>query len=219
MTRRPTFSELAWPDDPADADLPRNWARSVSVQVLDWTWRGFDELQRSHLSRVDLTQPLEQLERDLTRHHFIEIQAIYQAETEGFSALIPVHEWPEMETRSSAPAKPPAYDLGYVHHGNRRWAWPIEAKVLSTPGNLYQYLADVKGKFECGVAAPLVGDGGMIAYLLSGSADTVFKNLAERFYCDLVVVPEFASRPHRASNHPRTSAPDLRLHHMVMKCS
>ena len=218
MKRRPTFSELAWPDDPADADLPRNWARSVTVQVLDWTWRGFDELQRNHLNRVDLTQPLEQLERDLTRNHFMEIQAIYQTETEGFSALIPVHEWPEMETRSAAPAKPPAYDLAYVHYSNRRWAWPIEAKVLPTPANLHEYIADVKGKFESGIAAPLIGEGGMIAYLLSGSPDTCFSNVAERLSCEVVVVPEFAFRPHRATHHQRADAPDLQLHHMAMRC-
>ncbi len=219
MTRRPSFSELAWPDDPADADVPPDWARSVTVRVLEWTWRGFDELQSKHLSRIDLTQPLEQLERDLTRNHFVEIQTVFQAETEGFSAVIPVHEWPELETRSPPPAKPPAYDLGFVHRDNRRWAWPIEAKVLSTPASLHDYVADVRDKFESGVAAPLVGEGGMVGYLLSGGPDICFANLEKRLSCVLVVVPEFASRPHRTSNHQRASAPTLRLHHMVMPCS
>jgi len=219
MIRRPTFSDLAWPEDPADADLPQQWAQSVTIQVLDWTWRAFDQLHGNRLSHVDLRQPLEQLERDLTRNHFIEIQALFRAETDGFSTLIPVHEWPEMETRSSPPARPRAYDLGFVHLGHRRWAWPIEAKVLSTPASLHDYLADVRDKFECGVAAPLVGEGGMIGYLLSGQPDACFACLEKGLSCPLVVVPEFASRPHRASSHDRTQAPSLRLHHMVMPCS
>jgi len=77
MIRRSAFSELAWPDDPADAELPIQWAHGVATQVLDWTWRAFDSLRAKHLARVDLTQPLEQLERDLTRNHFVEIQVLF----------------------------------------------------------------------------------------------------------------------------------------------
>ncbi len=216
--RRPAPSELVWPDDPADADLPQAWAQGVAIQALSWTWRAFDRLQQELLVKVDLRQPLEQVERDLTRNHFVELQKVYQAETEGFSVLIPVHEWPEMETRSPAPAKPPAYDLGFVHPENRRWAWPIEAKVLKTPGTLADYLADVLEKYDSGVAAPLVGEGGMIAYLLSGVPAEFFSNLQERLPNSLVILPEFAHRAHRASTHQRKNAPELRLHHMAMAC-
>lgn len=218
MNRRPSFSELAWPDDRASANLPEEWAHSVTTQILDWTWRAFDRLQSNHLNRVDLQQPLEQLERDLTRNHFIEIQAVFQEETDGFSALIPVHEWPEMETRSAPPARPASYDLAFIHLAHRRWAWPIEAKVLPTPRNLYDYLADLTDKFEAGVAAPLIGVGGMIAYLLSGMPEAFFINLEERLPSALVVVPEFAARPHRASQHQRVNAPFICLHHMAMSC-
>ena len=103
VIRRPTFSELAWPDDPNDADLPLKWASSVTTQVLDWIWRAFDQLHGKHLCHIDLNQPIDQLERNLTRNHFVEIQVLFLAETDGFSMLIPVHEWPEMETRSPAP--------------------------------------------------------------------------------------------------------------------
>ena len=67
MTRRPTPSELMWPEDPADFEFPIEWAASVTTQVLDWTWRAFDSLRANHLLRIDLTQALEQVERDLAR--------------------------------------------------------------------------------------------------------------------------------------------------------
>ena len=218
MTRRPTPSELMWPDDPADADLPIDWAASVTTQVLDWTWRAFDSLRENHLVRIDLTQPLEQVERDLARNHFLEIQLLYAAETDGYSAIIPVPEWPETEMRTSASAKPPANDFAFISTDNRRWAWPVEAKVVSSTGALAEYLKDVNDKFVGGVAAPLVGEGAMIGYLLVTDTVTVFSNLEQRLGQPLEMVPEFVDRPHRTSQHSRTSAPDLRLHHLLMTC-
>jgi hypothetical protein len=218
MTRRSTFSELRWPDDPAEADLPIRWAESVATQVLDWTWRAFDALRTEHLLRIDLSQPLEQLERDLTSQHFIEIQLIVGRETGGYSAFVPHHEWPENASRSSAMAKPPAYDLAFVSLDNRRWAWPIEAKVVPTPGRLSEYLEDVQGKFIRCVAAPLIGEGALIAYLLTEETSKVFENLAQRLNQTLELVSEFRDRPHRISRHSRVDAPDLRLHHMLMQC-
>jgi hypothetical protein len=218
MTRRPAFSELAWPDDPADADLPLQWAHGVATQVLDWTWRAFDALRIKHLARVDLAQPLEQLERDLMRHHFVEIQVLFASETDGYAALVPHHEFPEMESLSSPSAKPPAYDLAFVSTANQRWAWPFEAKVVPTPDRIAEYLKDVNEKFVRGIAAPLVGEGGMIAYLLTNETTAIFENLASRLDQVLEVIPEFRDRPHRASRHARKAAPALRLHHLVMEC-
>lgn len=125
-----------------------------------------------------------------------------------------------MESLSSSQAKPPAYDFAFVHIEHRRWAWPIETKVLPTPGTLSEYVNEIHAKFVGGVAAPLVGEAGMIAYLRSGSADTFFVNLENRLAVALEVVAEFPNRPHRTSTHSRSrpTAPTLRLHHMVMAC-
>lgn len=218
MTRRPAFSELRWPEDPDDAGLPAEWAKAVAIQVLGWTWRSFDVLRADHLIEIDLSQPLEQLERDLTRNHFIEMMALFQEETGGYASFFPHHEWPELESRKSAAAKPPAYDLAFVSRDNRRWAWPIEAKVVSSPAALGEYLRDVNDRFVRCVAAPLVGEGAMIAYLLTNDTASVFENLAMRLNQALEPVPEFQNRPHRASYHSRVSAPKLRLHHMLMRC-
>lgn len=219
MARRPTFSELVWPEDPDERNLPSEWASSHCVKVLDWTWRAFDVLIAKHASNVDFSQPLEQLERDLVRCHFTEIQLLFANETDGFASIVPQHEWPELESRKSAAAKPPAYDLAFSSTANHRWAWPIEAKVVPTPGTLAEYLKDVNDKFVAGVASPLLGEGAMIAYLLQkDSTDIFFQNLAAKLEQSLKPLPEFAERTHRASEHVRTSNPNLRLHHLAMVC-
>lgn len=213
---RPTFSELAWPMDDESRRQAEDWAAGVSVQVLDWTWRAFDALRANILPGVDLSQPLEQLERDLTAHHFRQIQQLWAQETGGYSLIAPHHEWPEMETRSPAPAKPPAYDIAFVWDANQRVALPIEAKVVPTPGTLAAYLTDTE-KFASGTAAPFVGEGAQIAYLLSGTAEAFLSKLAAGLP-SLSPMAKFKSRDHHFHKIQRTSAPHLRLHHLVMHC-
>jgi hypothetical protein len=217
MSRRPTLNEMLWPDDPADADLPVQWAESLSVQVLEWVWRSYDQLRDRHLARVDFAQSAEQLERNLTLLHFGEIQEIWARETDGFSSLRPGHEIPEFENRISPSAKPPAYDLGFIHTENQRWIWPVEAKVLPTSAALAEYLNDVRGKFVAGIAGPFVGEAGMIGYLLQGLPQDVFDKLIRELGQPLLSVPEFSVRQHRSSQHLRTDAPLLRLHHLIME--
>lgn len=218
MSQRLTLSEMVWPDDPEDSQLPVEWAESVAVQVLDWVWRGFDAVREKYLSSVALTSQLpEQFERNLTELHFSEIQLLWARETGGYSSVQPCHESPELATRSSAPAKPPAYDLGFVHFENRRWKWPVEAKVLSTAGAVGEYLKDVRDKFIGGVAGPFVGEGGMIGYLLKGSPSEVFDKLANELGQPLLPVADFKTRQHRSSQHERANASALRLHHLVME--
>ena len=195
----------------------QEWASGITSQVLDWTWRAFDLVRAGALGSVDFAQPLEQLERDLARHHFREINILWAQETGGECAFTPHHEYPELETRSPAPAKPPAYDIAFVWNANPRIAWPVEAKVVPTPGTLADYLGDVK-KFADGIAAPLSGVGAQIAYLLTGTIDDFFNNLSTRLALSLQTVPEFSARAHRVSSHARISSPALKLHHLAMHC-
>ncbi|MCY2966141.1 MAG: hypothetical protein NT069_21345 [Planctomycetota bacterium] len=219
IQRYRTLSGMVWPTTPDESRLASDWSRSATVQALDWTWRAFDAMLDSILKEVNLENPLEQLERDLTQSHFSEIQTIWAKETGGFSSVRPHHEWPEMESRITANAKPPAYDLAFVCDENRRWAWPIEAKVVKSPGRISEYLGDVRNKFLTGIAAPLSGDGAMIAYLLAGEAVTLFENVSRELSCLLQTADGFAQRAHRTSDHDRTPAPRLRLHHLAMECS
>ena len=219
MTRRPTPSELAWPDNPDDCELATSWAASVSTQVLDWTWRAFDSLHSDFLPRVDWTQSMEQVERDIVQNHFGRIQVIFARETDGFASFYPSHEHPEFETRSTAQAKPPAYDLAFVATATPRWIWPLEAKIVPSPRALAEYMKDVNDKFIAGIAAPFTGEGAMIGYLMDADADTALTEISTRLNQPLKLFPEFTERPHRTSSHTRISAPDLQLHHMMMKCS
>jgi len=198
----------------------RSWARGITTRVLDLTWRAFDKFQAEDLHQVDLEQDLEQLERDLTSSHFAHIVQLWKQEDDGFSSVFPHHEFPEQETRPGGSGKPPAYDLAFVYTENRRIAWPIEAKVLHSAGELAPYLVDVN-KFVGGTAAPLTGDGGVIAYLLSGRETELFAALQTRLAQDLLLPPDgspLTPRPHRISNHQRTVTPTLQLHHMAMRC-
>ncbi|WP_309894862.1 hypothetical protein [Archangium sp.] len=215
---RPTFSELRWPVDDESLEQAQKWEADIATQVLDWTWRGFDQLRDEHLRYIDLQQPLDQLERDLASKHFIQINRLWARETEGFSSINPVPEWPELETRPAPPGRPPAYDFAFVSQENPRFAWPIEAKVVPNPNVLAPYLSDVQ-KFVTGTAAPLIGEGGMIAYLLSGLPSELMQEIELRLKVTLGTVADFYQRFHRTSLHARAPAPSLRLHHMTMECA
>ncbi|HSW00347.1 MAG TPA: hypothetical protein VLI39_09260 [Sedimentisphaerales bacterium] len=225
MTRRAAFREQAWPEEPVFKELALQWADSVSERVLDWVWRAFDTLAAGPMARVDLSEPLVQLERDLTNLHFLEIQTLWARETDDFPALRPCPEIPELESRHSPSARPPAYDFGFVHRENPRIVWPIEAKIVQKASVLGRYLKDVRDKFIAGIAAPFVGQAGMIGYLLAGTAREVFDGLETELGQSLTHPSAFASRDHRTSFHTRGRSPfgrdlpDLLLHHLVMRCS
>jgi len=193
------------------------WAASVTPRVLGWTWQAFDALHANVLAYVNMTQPLDQLERDLASKHFIEIQRIFAAETEGFSSIIPHHEFPENESAPGGSGKPPASDISFIWYENQRVSWPIEAKVLKTPGTLAEYLKDTE-KFKKGTAAPFVGEGAQIAYLLAGTTDDFFCNLQAKLKSSLAQAAAFSNRPHRTSEHSRVKVLNLTLHHMAMYC-
>jgi hypothetical protein len=212
---RPSLSEIRWPMDDESRRQAETWAKEVSSRVLDWTWRAFDALSGNVFAGIDMTQPLDQLERDLTSKHFIEIQRIFSAETEGYASIIPHHEFPENESSAGGSGKPPASDLSFVWYENQRVSWSFEAKVLKKAGSLADYLGDT-AKFENGTAAPLVGEGAQIAYLLSGTTDDFFVNLNTKI--NLREVAEFSKRPHRVSEHTRVKLLKLTLHHMAMRC-
>jgi hypothetical protein len=216
MSRR-TFNSLAYPKDLDDPSLPVEWAAGVSREILEIAWESFDRLKENVLKGIDLTQKIEQLERAITANHYFEIFVVHNERSDGFSSFIPVHEHDEFETLSSAGAKPPSNDFGFVHMVQRRWAWPIEAKVVPTVGTLHEYMIDVE-KFKNGIAAPLVGEGAIIGYLLKGAAKDFFENLSAKV-SPLEVVDGFPDDRHRSSMHDRSTAPQIRLHHLAMACN
>ena len=73
-------------------------------------------------------------------------------------------------------------------------------------------------KFKNGTAAPFVGEGAQIAYILEGTEADLFSNLQAKLSVSLHIAPEFATRAHRVCLFTRDSAPELRLHHLAMCC-
>ena len=215
MNQRPTFGEIAWPLDSESLEQAREWAHEMTEQVLDWTWQAFEQLHEKQLSRVDFQQPLEQIERDLTSKHFICILEIWRRETDGYCAVIPVHEYPELATRPVGAGKPPAYDLAFVWQENQRVVWPLEAKVVKSPTALREYLHDID-KYCTGRAAPFVEHGGLIAYLLDGSPNDFFTKLGSKIGVPLTKSSAYGRRPYRMSYHERQLAPRICLHHLVL---
>ncbi len=105
-------------------------------------------------------------------------------------------------------------------HGEVNGAGDNKARsllVLPTSAVLAEYLKDVRAKFVAGIAAPLVGEGGMIGYLLQGFPKDVFDKLADELGQRLLPVSEFSTREHLSSRHERREALSLRLHHMIME--
>lgn len=221
MRGRRSLGEILWPDDEQSRRQAIDWAESIAEQALDLVWRAFDRLAAHELrDRPDLAAHApEQLERELTQRHAAELTVAWARETGGYGSFCPLHESHEPASRKGGKAMPPSNDFAFVHMVNKRWSLPVEAKVLWSDRALGEYLKDVNGKYLEGVAAPLVGECGMIGYLLKGTAEGVFEVLKVKLAQQLGYVQRFADRTHRTTTHDRKTAPRLRIHHMVMSCA
>ena len=72
----------------------------------------------------------------------------------------------ERETMRPPPAQPPEYDLAFVFRADERIMWPIEAKVLETPGGVADYVRDIREEYLKCRYGPFSASGAMLAYLL-----------------------------------------------------
>ncbi|WP_426732551.1 hypothetical protein [Myxococcus faecalis] len=220
MSRRKTLGEIKWPDDATSRRLAISWANSIVEQALKLVWQGFDIVYMDNLKDApDLVEAHpEQLERELTQWHYIAIERAHRTTTDGFQSFYPIHEPHEFLSRKGGNAMPPSYDIGFIHTTNMSWILPVEAKLLWSSEALSEYLKDVNEKYATGVAAPQVGECGMIGYLLKGTVDNVFAGLTAQLGQALEPMVSFEGRAHRTTTHQRLKAPALRVHHMVMSC-
>jgi hypothetical protein len=225
MSRRETVGEQRWPNNPAFNRIATAWCEAVARDILDLVWCAFDDMKKDVLSHVDLTRPTDELERSLTSYHTNKILLRWKAKADGFESFIPKAEEPEFESRKKAPARSKAADMAFVHKENFRFAWAIEAKVLKSPRRVDAYLTDITKKMLLCHVAPFMSQGAVIGYLLAGSPDEVFHEIAHRLKKRLTVHPAFGARPHRCSRHRRTVPvgkdypSDYLCHHLVMTCA
>lgn len=206
-SRLPTIFDDLFPDStPEFRAITDVWPPHVVTQILNLVWDGFDRLKAlPNFNRLDFTKNYAQLERSLTDLHMDEIEVHWRENASSFESFIPKHEPWEFEGLTGRKARPPSCDLGFVLLSNRRIRWSVEAKVLDSTGAVAGYIDDLTKYLE-GRSAPFSTQSALGAYLISGEPRELFGVLAKKLACEMKPHPDFASRPHRCSEHDRPAA-------------
>lgn len=211
-----------WPGSRNGASIPPSdflslaaaWRKDQAQILLGSVWQGYDQM-RIDAPAVDGRD----LERSVTQ---LLDPRIRQAMT-GDEPFYVQHGPFERETMQLPPAQPPQYDLAFVLKADERIMWPMEAKVLETSGTVSEYVKDVQEQFLTCRYAPFSGEGAMLGYLLSGTPDDAFQNIAAKIPCKLENHPGFPSRPQKLSHHGRivpsgkAYPPALYCHHLILE--
>lgn len=223
MTRRGrrTISEARWPDTPDFVELAKKWQCDAITVLLNLIWQGYDLYQEDVLSKVDLSQADDQLERDITQGLSIYIDTARS----GFEPFILRTEWFENEQRMPSPARQKQYDLAFIWSSppNVRIVWPLEAKVLHSDGSVSEYVREITDNYLTCRYAPFSSEAGMLAYLLKGSPKNAFGNIAKSVPCLLTDHVDFQNRDHKTSDHQRivpagkNYPSNFRCHHLILK--
>ncbi len=209
----------SWPSassapDPSFVALACDWIQDPAQWLLGFVWSAYDAM----VSAPPIVDTRD-LERSITQL----LEPRIDSAMTGFEPFYIQHGSHERETMAAPPAQPPTYDLAFVLRADERIMWPLEAKVLETPGTLADYERDVREEYLTCRYAPFSGSGAMLAYLLSGTASDALTRIAKKLGCTLQTVSEFPSRPHRVSNHKRkvpegkTYPIDFGCHHLVLE--
>jgi hypothetical protein len=199
---------------PEFLDLAAEWCRDQSENLLGFVWQAYEQL------KVD--QPFidgRDLERSITQV----LEPRIRSKMSGDEPFYFQHKPGEHATMLAPPAQPPEYDMAFVLRAEERIMWPMEAKVLETDGTVADYVKDIREQFLTCRYAPFSGDGAMIGYLLSGSTNKAFNNIAKKTPCVLEDVPAFIERPHKLSRHTRSGSlckiqhSEFRCHHLILE--
>ena len=218
-TRGHTYPERRFPTTESFQHLLRTWKQDGTTKLLTYVWAAYDLLTEEVISGLDCSKEDEQLERDITGLLMLRIHKVMPGEA-PFSAQ---HEAYELETRISAKAQPPQYDIAFLWYANPRIMWPLEAKVLRTDGGVAAYVTEIKDNYLTCRYAPFSGEAGMLGYLLSGQPRSAFKNIAKSGGWRLVPLGAFADRDHKTSSHTRKVPKGkpyparFRCHHLIFR--
>jgi hypothetical protein len=213
------FKPSSWaswgpPPDAAFIAQAGAWIGQAEIAFTDLIWHGYARLKAAevHFDNRDLERSITQL-----------LTAAIDDEVLGEAPYYIQHSPFERETMLAPPAQPPAYDLAFVLRADPRVMWPVEAKILTTPKALAEYVADVTNQFLTCRYAPFSPSGAMLGYLLSGAAEDALANIAKRLgvgYAETTSVD--ADRPHRSAWHARTVPAGkayptpFRCHHLIL---
>ena len=221
MARGLTIGEVRWPDTPDFVAVARAWQTDASTMLLQFVWQGYDLLCTEVLAKINIEQADEDLERGITQL----LEPRVRRAMTGDEPFDIQHGSYEEESRYSAKAQPPEYDLAFVLRANERIKWPLEAKVLRKDTNVGEYVKAVNERFLTCYYAPFSSEGAMLAYLLAGDPANVFSQAEKAVPCVLAPHSGFPARPHKTSDHVRpvprgkTYPSAFRCHHMVLQLS
>lgn len=183
------------PVDPGFVALARQWMVNSERQFVRLVWQAYETTHG---------RPIAAEGRDLERSITQLLEPRIRDVMTGDEPFYVQHSPFEHETMKAPPAQPPAYDLAFVLRADERIMWPLEAKVLETPGQIAAYVQDIQTEFLTCRYAPFSGSGAMLGYLLTGGPDEAFETIAARLSCVLGPVPDSPDKPNRLSRHART---------------
>ncbi len=184
--------------DPAFVALACSWMTSPATRFLDFVWCAYEDT---------LVYPFEPDPADLERSITQLLEPRIREAMSGDEPFYVQHGPYERETMKAPPAQPPEYDLAFVFRTDPRVMWPIEAKVLETPGRVANYVRDVTREFLTCRYAPFSDSGAMLGYLLCGVPEDAFRAIEHSLHTALRAVPEQEGRPTRRSTHNRSVPP------------
>ena len=217
--RRPAVSERRWPETPNFKEAAKSWGADGASGLLMALWQGCDRLLEELIAPVGgASENDRNLERDLTQHL---VPRVRNALPQGSTFRVE-HEVFEVETQKSDKAQPPQYDIGFISLAYPRVIFPVETKVLRTDSAVTEYIKEVTGNYLTCRYAPFSPEGGLLGYLLKGTAKNALANIAKKLGVDLHAHPDFADRPHRTSDHSRAVpkgkpySKRFRCHHMIL---
>jgi|GEM_PF-537864 len=212
-----TIGESRWSSTPDFVDLAKTWKPDAISTLLKFIWEGYNLCSQEVLSKVDISQADDQLERELTQILDLYVRKGMQ----GFEPFTLQHESYEMEIRGTH--RPRQYDLAFVWLANPRIKYPLEAKVLRSDRSVTAYVNEITSNYLNCLYAPFSREAGMIGYLLKGIPETAFKNIAVAVPCVLSDHPDFSGHYHKISDHHRnvpvgkTYPAKFRCHHLLLK--
>lgn len=204
----PPAGPLARPADPKFVELACSWMQSPATRFLEYVWQAYDDTQ---------TRPLQVNQKDLERSITQSLEPRIRNVMTGDEPFFIQHGPYERETMQPPPAQPPQYDLAFIFRADETVMWPIEAKVLETPGRVADYVLDVTQEFLTCRYVPFSDSGAMLGYLLSGNPNDAFHAIELSLGCTLHVVPEHWCRPSRHSSHKR-SVPNHKPYPSAFDC-
>lgn len=182
--------------------------------MLGFVWQGYAQMQND--------KPVSD-GRDLERSITELLEPRIRRAMTGDEPFYVQHGSFERETMLPPPAQPPQNDIAFKLWSDERIMWPMEAKVLKTAGAVSEYIKDIHEQFLTCRYAPFSGEGAMLGYLLLGTADDAFQNIAKKTPCKLTDHPSFKSRPQKLSRHTRivpsgkTYPSQFVCHHLLLE--